>query len=300
MEKIPLENDTPKKKLKERAADRIYRFSLDAGLRGHLVRCTRTGKEAAANHKTGPLETLVLTQVYIGALLMAAQLKQEGKVLLKIESGGPLESLSVEADNHGAVRGYLLHNPIDTSSLGDNFTMDDIIGPGFLNVIRLETGMKKPYSSQIMLRHGNFSKDLAQFSLESDQIPGLYRIETLFDDKGNLEEAAGLFLQALPEADEKTIIELEATLNSAPGPATLFKNGHLPEDALNHWFGKQNPTISENKRVEFFCGCTQKKFQDFMKNLKSKGELKQNEGETLTANCHFCNTQYHFSEEDLQ
>ncbi|MCK5250999.1 MAG: Hsp33 family molecular chaperone HslO, partial [Spirochaetaceae bacterium] len=81
MTKKPLPGDDAKTMYKERKLDRIHRF-LMAGdsVRGYLVRGNRVVREMKANHSLGPLETHVIGQASLGALLMAANLKDDGRI----------------------------------------------------------------------------------------------------------------------------------------------------------------------------------------------------------------------------
>ena len=88
-----------KTRMKAHAGDRRYHFFLSGGdVRGVLVHGSRMIREMKLNHDLGVLETIVLGQAYLGTVLMAAGLKEEGLIQLKVECGGPLQGLSVEVE----------------------------------------------------------------------------------------------------------------------------------------------------------------------------------------------------------
>ena len=61
MEKRPLPGDTLERRLRAGRRDQLYQFLLDfGGVRGAVLHATRVVAEMRANHRLGPLETLVL------------------------------------------------------------------------------------------------------------------------------------------------------------------------------------------------------------------------------------------------
>ena len=100
--------ETLKEKLIASAKDRLHRFLLAGGdIRGAIMNATRMVNEMRANHELGILETLVLGRTYIGAGLMAADLKSDDRISLKFDCSGPIKGLVVEANAFGEVRGFL-------------------------------------------------------------------------------------------------------------------------------------------------------------------------------------------------
>ena len=87
----------------------------DGTVRVSAVQATGMINQMRANHRLGLLETYVLGQAYIAGLLLSSTVKGNDRVQLMIECGGPIKGISVEAWAAGAVRGYLLENPIKLS-----------------------------------------------------------------------------------------------------------------------------------------------------------------------------------------
>ena len=118
-------------------------FLLSDGMvRLTAVSATETVNQMRANHKTGLLESYVLGQAYIAGLLLTSMVKGNDRILLQIECGGPIKGISVEAWACGAVRGYLLENPIKLDRPLTTLDTSMLYGPGFMTISRILEGAK--------------------------------------------------------------------------------------------------------------------------------------------------------------
>lgn len=302
MTKKPLKGDNPKIMYKERSQDRIHRF-LMAGdtVRGFLVKGNRIAREMKANHNLGPLETMLIGQASIGALMMAANIKDLGRIRLQWECGGPVGGISVEADSHGTVRGYMQNVPIVMEEQADG-SLPDLFGPGFLTVTRLFEGVAEPRTSTVALQHGRIAQDLTAFHLESEQVPSAMALSVAFDDEGEPTGAGGLMLQAMPDAPEEVIDGLERTLANLPSLGEAFASGRDPEAMIIELFAAQAPRFLDSKRVEFFCPCDSGLFERYFKGLseKDRHEIRDNGPFPLEITCQNCSSVYHYEESHIK
>ncbi len=302
MTKQPLAGDNPKKMYKERSLDRVHRF-LTAGdtVRGFLVHGNRVVREIQANHSLGPLEATVLGQASLGALLMAANLKDEGRIRIQWECGGPVGGMTVEADSHGTVRGYLNNNPIPLNALEDG-SVADLFGPGFLTVTRLFEGKGEPRSSTVELKHGRIAQDITAYHLESEQIASAMALSVSIDDDGLVSGAGGLFLQALPDAPEEVLDGLESVLSNLPSLGDAFAAGRDAEALILELFAAQAPRFLDARRVEFFCPCDADLFRKYLKGLSDadRREIREKGPFPLEITCQNCATRYSYDEAEIK
>ncbi len=288
--------------LEAHAKDRRYHFFLAGGdVRGVLIHGTRMIREMKLNHELGVLETIILGQAYLGTALMAAGLKEEGVVQLKIECGGPVQGLSVEGDSHGTVRGYLIQNPIPLESEPESLDTSGLFGPGFLSVTRYTVKSGKPFTSQVMLKTGRLGEELASYYLESEQIPTVFNLSVHLDRKGEVAGAAGLFLQAMPGSDSDVLDMIEKAAVSLPSLGGTVNSNTDIAAFLQEAFGDFQPRILSDARVEFLCNCNRERFQRFLENLsgQEKKEILEKGTYPLVTTCFNCNTSYEFEKNEL-
>lgn len=292
-----------KERLLASAKDRIYNFLLAGGaVRGAILHGTRMINEMRANHELGILETLVLGRAYLGAGLMSADLKGSDRISLKIECAGPIKGLIAEANAFGEVRGFLKNVPIPLSEPMQNFDLAPFFGEGFLSVIRYLEDAKQPFTGNIALKFGNIAQDLANYYLTSEQIPSAFNLSIKYDKAGEVIGAGGLFLQAMPGADESLTAELEELVIAFPSLGDVLSEGQEPQDLIQHIFQKHTPHFLASKRMEFMCHCSPERLSSILAMLPPDElkDIRDNGPFPLEMRCHYCNTLYYFSKKEIQ
>ena len=294
---------TLKDQLKAGAKDRLHNFLLaDGAIRGVIMQGTRMVNEMRANHELGILETLVLGRAYLGAGLMSADLKSIDRISLKIDCSGPIRGLVVEANAFGEVRGYLKQVPIPISQPMENYDLSVFFGAGFLEVTRHLEDAKQPFTGKIILEYGNIAMDLANYYLTSEQIPTAFNLSIKFDTQGTVTGAGGLFLQAMPDAGDDLVADLEQRVNDLPSLGEKFAENQDPESLVQAVFKKHSPRFLANHRIEFMCHCSKKRLQKYLSMLPPEDirDIRQNGPFPLELRCHLCNTAYEFSKAEIQ
>lgn len=303
VKKKKITGDTLKKQLTERANDRLHSFVLSGGMiRGAFINGTRMVNEMRANFDYGILETFVAGQAYLACGLMTSNLKGEDRLVLSIDCSGPIKGLSVEANAFGEVRGYLKTVPIPISKPLEDFDLSPFFGSGFLTLTKYLEDMKQPYTGQVMLNHGNIAQDLAHYFYTSEQTPTVFSLSIQFDDKGEVQGAGGLFVQAMPGASEKLRAELEQVIGAMPSPGRALAEGHDPVELMTVYFKDFQPKFLSHERIEFFCRCNEEKIAAYIGMLPMDDlvDIAVNGPFPLETRCHNCHTAYRFTQEQLK
>lgn len=277
--------------------DRLYNFLLnDDHYRGVIINGVRLVNEMRANHNLGLLETLILGQAYLAALLLSASLKDGARLRLHIECQGPVKSLTVEADSYGAVRGYLGRVPIPVDKPLESFDTASFFGQGTLAVTRYLPGAKSPFTGQVALKHGNLAMDLAEYYLQSEQTSSAFNLSISFDKEGNVNGAGALMVQAMPGADHSSDVIMAAVVENLPSIGQSFARGVTPKDFVADQFMVFQPRFLADHRVEFFCHCAQDRMVNVLQMLPEaeKADILKNGPFPLEMTCQFCVTGYAF------
>lgn len=300
MQKKQPYGETLKEQLRAGARDRLYNFILaDGAMRGVIMNGTRMINEMRANHELGILETLVLGRAYLGAGLMSADLKSNDRISINIDCSGPIKGLVVETNAFGEVRGFLKRVPIPIDQPMESFDLSPFFGAGFLLVTKYLEGAKQPFTGQIVLQYGNIAKDLANYYLTSEQVPTAFNLSIKFDKQGQVTGAGGLFLQAMPQSDDKLAGNMEDRVTSLPSLGEVFTEDKDPEALVAAAFKDYSPRFLANRRIEFMCHCNPERVRslltllplDELKDIRDKGPF------PVEINCHHCNTPYRFTRE---
>ena len=273
----------------------------DESIRLSVVSATTMVNQMKANHQTGLAETYILGQGYIAGALLSSTVKGKDRIRLDIECGGPVGGMSIEAWASGAVRGYLLHNPIPLKKPLETLDTSMLFGPGFLTVTKILEGSKTPFSGQVMLEYGNLAKDLALYFQDSEQTPSLFYLSIRFDKSGRVWGAGGLFIQALPGCKEETLEALQKKAASLSPLGEALAAGMSAKEYGEKEFALYKPQHIAHIPTGFSCPCSKEHFMAYLKALPENEKKEVLNGEfPLTLECFNCGTNYSFSKTEIE
>ena len=271
-------------------------------IRAFAAVTTEMVETAREHHNTSPVATAALGRLLTAGAMMGSMMKGEKDVLtLQIKAGGPLQGITVTADSQGNVKGYV-GNPdvcIPANSKG-KLDVAGAVGPGFLTVIK-DMGLKEPYSGQVMLQTCEIAEDLTYYFATSEQVPSAVGLGVLMNKNNTVRQAGGFIVQVMPFAEESTIAKLEQNVQKIQSVTTLLEQGHTPESLLEQVLEGFDIEINDTIPTEFYCNCDKNRVEKALISIgrKELNELIQ-EGKEVELNCHFCNTNYVFSVEELK
>ena len=284
---------------------------------------TELVQEAHDAHNTSNVCTAALGRLLTGGAIMGSMLKNETDVMtLQIECAGPIKGVTVTvggaeisgnvgkptSDSEGIpvsgklhLKGYCV-NPNVEIPLKPNGKLDvgGALGAGMLNVIK-DMGLKEPFAGQTELVSGEIAEDLTYYFATSEQTPSAVALGVLMaPEGGTVLCAGGLIVQLMPYATEEVITALEQKINGMEPITEMLKKGDTPEKILENLFGDMELKINDRVDVEFKCDCSKEKVSKAIMSIEAKDiEEMIDDGKDIEVNCHFCNTTYRFTPEEL-
>ena len=270
-------------------------------IRAFAAVTTEMVETAREHHNTSPVATAALGRLLTAGAMMGSMMKGEKDVLtLQIKAGGPLQGITVTADSQGNVKGYV-GNPdvcIPANSKG-KLDVAGAVGPGFLTVIK-DMGLKEPYSGQVMLQTCEIAEDLTYYFATSEQVPSAVGLGVLMNKNNTVRQAGGFIVQLMPFAEEDVISKLEQNVQKINSVTNLLEEGHTPESLLEKVLEGFDVQINEKMDTRFHCNCSKERVEKALISIgrKELNEMIQ-EGKPIEMNCHFCNTNYNFTVEEL-
>ena len=271
-------------------------------IRAFAAVTTEMVETAREHHNTSPVATAALGRLLTAGAMMGSMMKGEKDVLtLQIKAGGPLQGITVTADSQGNVKGYV-GNPdvcIPANSKG-KLDVAGAVGPGFLTVIK-DMGLKEPYSGQVMLQTCEVAEDLTYYFATSEQVPSAVGLGVLMNKNNTVRQAGGFIVQLMPFAEEEVISRLEQNVQKINSVTNLLEEGHTPESLLEKVLEGFDVQINEKMDTRFCCNCSKERVAKALISIgrKELNEMIQ-EGKPIEMNCHFCNTNYNFTVEELK
>ena len=284
-------------------ADYMVRATAaNAQIRAFAITSRELVEHARRAHDLSPVVTAALGRLMTGGVMMGSMLKGEKDMLtLQIGGTGPVHGLTVTADSHGNVKGYADHPQamMPPNSKG-KLDVGGVIGVGVLTVIK-DMGLKEPYSSTIELTTGEIGDDLTYYFATSEQIPSSVALGVLMEKNNTVKQAGGFIIQLMPFTSEEVIAKLEDKLTHMSPVTTMLEEGNTPEQILEILLGDLGLEITDIMPVQFYCNCSKERVEKVLLSLGKK-ELQNliDEGKDVELNCHFCNTDYLFTAEEIR
>lgn len=277
-------------------------MAANAQIRAFAITSKELVEHARQVHETSPVVTAALGRLMTGGVMMGSMLKGEDDMLtLQINGAGPVHGLTVTADAHGNVKGYAdcPQAMMPPSKVG-KLDVGGVIGLGVLTVIK-DMGLKEPYSSTIELKTGEIGDDLTYYFAASEQVPSSVGLGVLMEKNNTVKQAGGFIIQLMPFTQDEVIDRLEQKLSTLEPVTTMLEEDCNPEQILERILGDMDLEITDTMPVHFACNCSRSRVEKVLISLGKK-ELQGliAEGKEVELNCHFCNTNYSFSIEDLK
>lgn len=284
-------------------ADYIVRATAAEGQIRAFAATTKEMVETARKaHDCSPVATAALGRLLTAGAMMGVMMKGDKDVLtLQIKGEGPIGGLTVTADSHGNVKGYAEDPQVMLpANLAGKLDVGGVVGPGILYVIK-DLGMKEPYVGQTELQTGEIAEDLTYYFAASEQVPSSVGLGVLMEKNNTVKQAGGFIIQLMPFTDEKVIEALEAKIAQVRPVTAMLDDGMTPEQILEELLGELGLEINETLPAQFHCGCSKERVSKALVSVGAK-ELQSmiDDGKEIEVNCHFCNTNYSFSVDELK
>ncbi|HPF21021.1 MAG TPA: Hsp33 family molecular chaperone HslO [Syntrophomonas sp.] len=278
---------------------------IDAGqnVRVWLARTNRLVEEAHIRHQTSATATAALGRVLTAAVMMGSDLKSDQDLIsLRFNGNGPAGTIIATADGNGHVKGLIGNPQADLPSRSPGkLAVGDLVGAeGYLEV-RKDLGLKQPFEGKVPLVSGEIAEDLAQYFMQSEQIPALVSLGVLVGADLRVLAAGGLIVQALPNAEDAVLEILENNILSLGQISQLVLENETLEDIAASIMQGIEYTIIARMNLAFACNCSRERLAIILAGLNEE-EIREaaENNKDIEAVCNFCRTTYTFSPDEIK
>ena len=256
---------------------------------------------ARVHHNTSPVATAALGRTLTAGAIMGSMMKNDTDMLtLQIRGDGPIEGITVTADSHANVKGYVGNPDVMLPPKNGKLDVGGAVGIGLLQVIK-DMGLKEPYVGQTILVSSEIAEDLTYYFASSEQVPSSVGLGVLMNKDTTVRCAGGFIIQLMPFATEETISQLEENLKDVTSVTDFLDKGYTPEQMLEKLIGHLDLEITDTIPTQFYCNCSKERVEQAVASIGRKDIQEMiDEGKDIEVKCHFCNTAYNYTVEDLK
>jgi molecular chaperone Hsp33 len=267
-----------------------------------LARSTSLVEEAHQRHGTSATASAALGRVLTAAVMMASDLKGNDDILtLRINGNGPAGTVLATADSQGGVRGLISNPYADLPSIiPGKLAVGDLVGKdGYLEVIK-DLGLKQPFAGRVPLVSGEIAEDVAHYFLASEQIPSLISLGVLVRPDLSIQAAGGLFVQALPEANDYILQLIEENILRLGAISNLLDNYENLEDIVPLIMQGNEYMIIGEQDLAFSCNCSRERLLGVLRGLPDQEQGETQGSEDIEVVCNFCQERYLYTSEEIE
>lgn len=282
-------------------ADGLIRaLAYDGQVRVSAVICTDAVEIARQRHDAFPTAIAALGRTMASTLLLSWGLKGEGSITLRIFGDGPLGGIIVTGDANGNIKGYVQEPQIDLPlNAYGKLDVGGAIGKGDLYITK-DIGLKEPYTGSVPLVTGEIGDDVASYLMQSEQTPSVVSVGVLVNPDYSVVAAGGIIIQAMPNAEDTVLDDLEEKLKTARAVSGLIHEGTDIRGIIQNYLPGVDVQFLEEKAIQWHCNCSSDRIRGLLKSIgvEELEDMIEKDGETEVV-CHFCSSHYHFDRDAL-
>ena len=267
------------------------------GVRIYALCTTNLVQEAATRHHTSHLASAALGRAMNGALLLAATMKDNERIALRLKGDGPIGEVVADAEGTH-VRGYVGDPDVFLPLKNGKLDVGGAIGSGNIIVTRYLQNAE-PFTGYAELIDGEIASDLTNYLYTSEQTPSSVALGVLVNKEGQVIASGGYFIQAMPGCAEETLAQLEENISLTPYVTQLLELGYTPEKMIETIARGLDVTIQESIELSYKCRCSREKILGALATLGQEDISAMSQDEETEVHCQFCNETYKFSGEEI-
>ena len=282
--------------------DQIVRaVTADGFVKISAVTARDTVERARQIHDLSPTACAALGRTLCGASMLGELMKEDDASLtIRVNGGGPAGSVIAVSDSNGNVRGYVTNPKADLPTRPDGkLDVGGLVGRNGMLTVSRDIGLKEPYVGSVELVTGEIGEDLAQYMVESEQIPSAVGVGVLIDTDRTVRAAGGFIVQLMPGAPESLIEKLETNILFMDQLTTVLDEDGI-DAVVSQVLFSLDPREAERHPIEYRCSCTRERVAAALRSVGAK-ELRSMaaEGKNTEVSCQFCDRLYEFTPAEL-
>ncbi len=268
----------------------IRTLIFDAQVSLTVANTTKIVEIGKTKHHLSKTSAVVFGRALSAMTYMSACLKQEtGEISLSLKSDGACEEIAVSGNRKLYLRGYIGNTQADCNErecLGEN---------GSLTIIR-DDGYNRPFvGSCAFPENADIDSAFEEYYRISEQLPTRIKTAVELAGDGACAFAGVVAVQPLPFADKETLEKVAAM--DLDGLLAALKTQPLTELIKSNFDVEES--VWDEREATYTCNCSREYLSQVLVSVGEE-QMRQiiREDGCLKVHCHYCNTDYEFTDKD--
>lgn len=273
--------------------------AITKGIRIYAAVTTDLVNEAIRRHDCSPTAAAALGRTMTGALLLAANLKNQEAITVSFQGNGPLGYITADATPDGFVRGYVGNPHVDLPLKADGkLDVGGAVGQGMVQVTRF-TGLGEPMRGSCEIVSGEIAEDLTNYLFTSEQTASSVGLGVLVGTDRKAMASGGFMLQLMPDADEEIITKVEEALKKVRPVSAMIADGRTAQEIISELMADFEVDYLTTTELAFRCKCNRERIEDVLLSLSHDDMQALVDDGKAEVCCQFCGEKYHFEKDEL-
>ncbi|MDR1940252.1 MAG: Hsp33 family molecular chaperone HslO [Clostridiales bacterium] len=276
------------------------RYILNGAFVVTVIDSKDVADEAARLHGLPPLYSAALNRLLTVGVFLSQDLKSPfDRLSLTVETDGPIKRAVVAAKSGGLVKGYLVTDgggePTNAAG-GGGLDVSAAFGKsGRIRVIK-DLGMREPYVGNSEVVRGDIASDFALYLTVSEQRPSGIAMGEYFDGRSIL-SASGIFVQALPGADDFLITAVQDVLTRFTDVGKILYSLKTADAVMSEYFGAFEFKKIDEYVPRYLCDCSEERVKEIILALgRDEAAATIKEVGKIEVKCSFCEKNYSYTD----
>ena len=277
----------------------VKAYAFDGTVRIYSANTTNLVSHAQKIHDLWPTSAAAFGRLLTASIIMGAMYKGDQELTIRVEGDGPIGGMVATTNAHGEVRGYVGNPHVFLQYNSGKLNVGQSVGNGFIHVTK-DLKVRDMFTSSAEIQTGEIAEDFAYYFTASEQIPSAVGLGVLVNDDNSIISSGGFILQIMPGCKSETIDKIESVLKDLKPVSEMINENYTPEMIIEE-IAKDDHKLLEHLELEYKCDCTRDKIEKGLISLGTDELTKlKEEDEVVETVCHFCNTKYIFTNNDIQ
>ncbi len=280
-----------------------YFLSHDGKFRFVVCKTEKTVNKIREIHKMSYPVANAVSRFVTAATLVSSNLKSGDVQGFYLDVNGSIGGIRCEVNSFGHIKGYAIYPQSGVDETDKNYVMDlnQLLGTGTLTVTKVLARGKTPFVSNIPYPGGSLALLFADYLNRSEQIKSAVMVSNFIKPDGFIELSGGILVQAMPDATEKDVEEMEKYIEKLPPLSEILKQTDNTKEVALLSFPHYKPFMVGERHLVFKCTCSREKVLKVLKALSEEDRKPLVlENGTYKVVCEYCKKEYVVAEEEVE